>query len=289
MNNVLDVEVSYFKDYFDTTPKKVNLYAELRSWRAFNHEIDRLRNTTNEELRLHIKQNLPCITPSGIFTFRRNEGLKKHSRLICIDIDAKDNPNITEWKCFKVKLARLPWVTFAALSVSGRGVFVLVPIRYPKRHQEHFEAIRQFFAQRRCRIDSACRNVSRLRGCTYDPEPYINPEAEPFSQWCKLSTAEAQKSDPVKTNRNVEVLLSKIEETGTDITKRYKQWFRVGCALASEFGEQGRDYFHRISRQNPGQYNRRECDAQYTKCLTADRITIATFFHCCKICGITLK
>lgn len=146
MNNVLDVEVSYFKDYFDTTPKKVNLYAELISWRTFNREIDRLRNTSNEELRAQIKKNLPCITPSGMFTARNNEGLKKHSKLICIDIDAKDNPGTTDWERFKAKLARLPWVAFAALSVSGRGVFVLVPIRCPKRHQDHFEAIRQFFA-----------------------------------------------------------------------------------------------------------------------------------------------
>lgn len=173
--------------------------------------------------------------------------------------------------------------------MSGRGVFVLVPIRYLKRHQEHFEAIRQYVAQRGCCIDSACRNVSRLRGCTYDPQPYINPEAEPFTHWCKLSTAAQRESDPVKTVRNVEVLLSKIEESGTDITERYKQWFRIGCALASEFGEGGRDYFHRLSRQNREQYNYRECDAQYTKCLGTDKITIATFFHRCKVCGITLR
>lgn len=177
----------------------------------------------------------------------------------------------------------------AALSVSGHGLILLIPIRYSKRHQEHFEAIRQFFAQHKCSIDSACRNVSHLRDCTYDPEPYINPEAEPFTQWCKLSNAESRKSDPVKTSRNVEVLLSKIEESGTDITERYRQWFRVGCEWASKFGEEGRDYFHRLSRQNPGQYNYRECDTQYTKCLTSDRITIATFFHRCKVCGITLK
>ena len=108
MNNVLDVEVSHFKDYFDTTPKRVNLYAKLLSWRTFNPEIDRLRNATNEELRVHIKQNRPCITPRGTFAARNNEELKKHSRLNCTDIDAKDNPGTTDWKRFKAKLARLP-------------------------------------------------------------------------------------------------------------------------------------------------------------------------------------
>lgn len=60
---------------------------------------------------------------------------------------------------------------------------------------------------------------------------------------------EQRKSDPVKTNCNVETLIARIEETGTDINERYKHWFRVGCALASEFGEEGRDYFHRLSRK----------------------------------------
>ncbi|WP_300730441.1 BT4734/BF3469 family protein [uncultured Rikenella sp.] len=289
MKHVLDVEVSYFQDYYDKIPKRVNLYEQLCSWKQYNREIDRLRQETNPDLRAHIKSNLPCITPSGTFSARRNNGLKKHSRLICIDIDAKDNPQITDWERFKVRLSKLPWVAFAALSVSGQGVFLLVPIRYPKRHQEHFEAILRFFAGKGFRIDSSCRNMSRLRGCTYDPEPYVNLEAEPFAQWCKLPTVEQRKSDPVKTNRNVESLVAKIERTGTDITERYAQWFRLGCALASEFGEAGRDYFHRISRQNHRQYNRQECDTQYTKCLATDRITIATFFHLCKCCGITLK
>lgn len=166
MQHVLDVEVSYFQDYYDKIPKRVNLYEQLCSWKQYKREIDRLRQETNPDLCAHIKSTLPCITPSGTFSARRNNGLMKHSKLICIDIDAKDNPQITDWERFKVRLSLLPWVAFAALSVSGRGVFLLVPIRYPKRHEEHFEAIRQFFSGKGFRIDSSCRNVSRLRGCS---------------------------------------------------------------------------------------------------------------------------
>lgn len=46
--------------------------------------------------------------PERHLTARNNEKLKKHSKLICTDIDAKDNPGTTDWERFKAKLARLP-------------------------------------------------------------------------------------------------------------------------------------------------------------------------------------
>lgn len=38
------------------------------------------------------------------------EGLKKHSRLICIDIDAKDNPTITNWEAYKARVSKSKYV-----------------------------------------------------------------------------------------------------------------------------------------------------------------------------------
>ena len=69
----------------------------------------------------------------------------------------------------------------------------------------------------------------------------------------------------------------------------YRDWFRVGRALASEFGEGGREYFHRVSR-NSEKYRREECDRQYDACLRCGtRYTISTFFYLCKEHGLTLK
>ena len=60
--------------------------------------------------------------------------------------------------------------------------------------------------------------------------------------------------------------------------------------LSDALGENGRDYFHRISRFYPG-YTENECDSQYDKCLRAHGtgITIKTFFHAAKDAGISVS
>jgi hypothetical protein len=81
-------------------------------------------------------------------------------------------------------------------------------------------------------------------------------------------------------DNDIESYITAIEQSGTDITGNYATWRDLGFALAEEYGESGRDYFHRISKNYSG-YNTKECDAQFDKCLNAKGhgITIATFYH----------
>ena len=60
-----------------------------------------------------------------------------------------------------------------------------------------------------------------------------------------------------KVNR----VIGLIEESGVDITEGYDAWVKVGFALASEFKESGRDFFHRVSKVN-AKYNHAETDKQ---------------------------
>ena len=78
-------------------------------------------------------------------------------------------------------------------------------------------------------------------------------------------------------------------EKHIDITNDYGHWFKIGCALASEFGEEGRYWFHWISRVS-SKYYEADCDIQYSKCLKYEnnQTTIATFFYYCKRAGVTL-
>ena len=81
-------------------------------------------------------------------------------------------------------------------------------------------------------------------------------------------------------DNDIESYISAIEQSGTDITGGYATWRDLGFALAEEYGETGRDYFHRISKNYAG-YDSKECDEQFNKCLNAKGhgITIATFYH----------
>src|SRR5690554_179713 len=82
------------------------------------------------------------------------------------------------------------------------------------------------------------------------------------------------------TDNDIENYITAIEHSGTDLTGDYKNWRDIGFAFADEFGESGRDYFHRISRFYSG-YDSKECDEQYTNCLNAKGhgVTMKSFYY----------
>jgi hypothetical protein len=88
---------------------------------------------------------------------------------------------------------------------------------------------------------------------------------------------------------DVEVIIQRLESAHTDITSNYAHWRDIGFAFADEFGESGRDYFHRVSRFYPG-YSQPSCDKQFDNCLKAkgNGVTIKTFFHLAQQAGISL-
>ncbi len=85
----------------------------------------------------------------------------------------------------------------------------------------------------------------------------------------------------------VEALVAAIEAAQQDIAPSYNDWFSVGVALASALGEEGRTYFHRISRFYAG-YNYYECDKKYNDCLrdSSPAYSLGTLFHLAKQAGI---
>ena len=126
MKSVLDVEVSSFSSYHSKEPVNVNLLEWLQS---NNHktDIEKLRTVADKSQRDEIKATLPAITVSGVFhPTRKEENLKKHSRLICIDIDQKGNEAIENFGELKEQLFKMKNVAYASLSASGRGYFIII-------------------------------------------------------------------------------------------------------------------------------------------------------------------
>lgn len=91
------------------------------------------------------------------------------------------------------------------------------------------------------------------------------------------------------TTSRVESLIDSLRASHTDITSNYSDWLKVGFALAGEFGESGRSYFHDISSLYSG-YNQQESDNKYNECLKSDngRTDISTLFYLAKAHGVTL-
>ena len=85
----------------------------------------------------------------------------------------------------------------------------------------------------------------------------------------------------------VDVVSGGIENLCIDLTTNYKDWLKPGFAFSDEFGEAGRDYFHRVSRFYWG-YDPAVCNRQLDRCLCSKEsgILIKSFFAVAKDAGV---
>ena len=130
-----------------------------------------------------LKVRLPAGIISGVAADGiGQDNIVERNGVISIDIDAKDNPDIHDWEALKRDLASLPFVAYAGISVSGLGVFALIPILDPTKHKEHFDSLDRRFADYGLKLDRAPQNISSKRFVSYDPAPVWNTEAEVYEQ-----------------------------------------------------------------------------------------------------------
>ncbi len=123
-----------------------------------------------------------------------------------------------------------------------------------------------------------------------DKGPAKAPDRKPEQPQCPQRLSAANPSYTLALEDQIERLTARIEATGTDITAGYDRWRDLGFALTDALGENGRSYFHRLSRFYPG-YDEKEADNQYDKCMRAHGhgITIRTLFHLAKENGISVS
>ena len=115
-----------------------------------------------------------------VLTHRPHPGVVRRTE--ALDDMLKDNPDIHDWEALKRDLASLPFVAYAGISVSGLGVFALIPILDPTKHKEHFDSLDRRFADYGLKLDRAPQNISSKRFVSYDPAPVWNTEAEVYEQ-----------------------------------------------------------------------------------------------------------
>lgn len=119
---------------------------------------------------------------------------------------------------------------------------------------------------------------------TFNPSEWLNKADN------NPATKPEIKAEATDIQADIETVTRRIEEAGKDITAGYAPWRDLGFALADALGEDGRSYYHRLSRFNKD-YNQADCDKQYTASLNAHGhgITIKTFFQLAKEHGISVS
>jgi len=263
----LDIEVSCVKNYYSKAAVNVNLLIWLRT-EKYRHTVERLRGIKDKPQRDKLKASLPAITPSGLFSFVKQEGLKKHTGFIQFDIDLKDNLHLGNYDTLHRQLRNITNIAYCGLSLSGQGYWGLVRIGYPDRHEQHWEYLNCAMKRLNIHIDPAPKNVCSLRGASYDPNAYYNHHANKMFTYIAPPGQRRymQHIADIANASRVNRLLDVIDKKKTDVTDTYRAWFCIGCNFAATFGEHGREYFHRASCHYPG-YNTRHCDYQYNQCM----------------------
>lgn len=229
------------------------------------------------------KSDLPAVTMSGEFSERRIKGLIKHSGYICIDIDDVDPDDV------RAELCTDRFVAAAWKSVSGKGLAVLFRID-PRKHREAFDGLGEYlFNTYGLVIDPACKDVSRARFISMDPDLYVNAAAAKFALYPKPKPKALKKlPKTIFVRSDFNDVINQLEARSLDVVDDYQYWLAIAFAFADKFGEGGREFFHRISRIGT-KYDEHKCDRQYTACLRNTKgsgATIGTFYWLCKQAGI---
>lgn len=231
------------------------------------------------------KIQAPGVTPSGTFEYRNVKGIVNHSGVIAIDIDAKDNPDISI-----DQVAADPFMMFFHESISGNGGYVGYVKIDPERHLDAYLGLEKYFANEyHIILDESCKDVSRYRFVSFDENAYYNPNSKIFKKYLPKKKVAPQRTY-VHTDDDLGFIFEQIKDRGINICEDYADWVKVGMGLANSLGESGRDKFHFISSFST-KYSEKECNKSYDGFLKRGRNdnSIASFFYLCQQQGIKIK
>ena len=237
------------------------------------------------------KTKLRGVTPSGVFSYRSSNNLVQHSGFIGIDIDAKDQirTNLNE---LRNELIKDPYTYALHDSVSGKGGVVVYIKIVSDKHFDSFLAIEKYFLDNyKVIIDPSCKDVSRFRFVSFDPDCYINKKSRTWKTYLKKTQIQP-KASYIFSNNDLDHVFQQISDKGIDLTNDYHDWYRVGASLQHHFGGQkGLDLFHLVSQNSP-KYDSKAVDTLYSilEKRSSDKVaTIGTFLWLCKNAGIDIK
>jgi len=224
------------------------------------------------------KRSLPGFTPSGLFEGgRKLQHLKEYSGVIVLDLDDLSPDAMVSIRSLVEEIS----FTYACfISPGNQGLKILVRVfSRPVLHTQAFNEVKELYERElNVLIDPCGKDVTRLCFVSWDEDLYFNPSSAIFNPYVNL------------LEEDIDKVVRKIEEKKLDITVDYDTWLRIGFALTDALGEEGRTYFHRLSRFYPG-YNEPDCNLQFDRCLHAGNtgVTSALFFHFAHDQGIDIS
>lgn len=154
--------------------------------------IEEIRESDDKKARDELKQSLPVCTPAGVFYPSRNDSsLKQFSGFMQLDLDSGHNQGVDPEEA-KMQLIELPFIAYAALSVSGKGVWALASVPAPDDWMKRYFAIEDYIYRVTGYVLDPCTDrISQPRFYSFDPDPEINKKPKMFAEKMDKSSVRA--------------------------------------------------------------------------------------------------
>jgi predicted P-loop ATPase len=229
----------------------------------------------------------------GTFADRNQNSLIKHSGFVCLDIDHLDG----QAHEIKARLIKDKYTYACHLSMGGDGLCVWVAAKIKADGSDHryiYDRIAAYYAEMYdIETDVAASALGKCRAYSWDSDLYHNPQSDVYKAPAEVKAAPKEYKTAF-TESDFDQLLQQVRSRGINLCGNYHDWVNIGLALASEFGEAGRDAFHVFS-QPYEKYDYAKVDRKFTDLVkargTGRTIGIGSIFYLCKQqgCEITSK
>lgn len=283
-------QISIYKNWARVNnPENIDLFDHLMDIKdgEFEDVVTKarvLKAQGKEEEYKAFKDKMQTVSFSGLFEKRADAAIIEHSKIVAMDLDIYDHPDLNG---IKEKFKTDPHVYSVFLSTSGLGLRVLYKID-PKRHRDAFLGISKYIKEHYGIIVDPNSSVSKPYIVSFDPDLYVN-EAAPVWLVYNKETILKKEVSFVHTKSDFQEVFKRIEGTNVWICQEYNDWVKLGFALSDEFGATGLDYFRVLSKPDP-KYDDNFTKKQFEYCLKHKGygIGISTFYYLAKAVGINI-
>ena len=207
-----DIQISVFKELLKSqdVPYIVPLEKIFERIRVGKSKdiIELVRNANTKDEADKIKQKLPCIIFGGEFKERNKDGLINHSGLMVVDFDKYPSDDVMFDHLHQLKKNNHFVSLF--ISPSGKGIkgVVSIPICDKITHEKYFKEFNkkfeyEYFDKSNCNVDRVCFE-------SYDPDIYINYDAEIFEPEIIDEGFEVKDRVPLIPINDEDVIIEKI-------------------------------------------------------------------------------
>ena len=268
-------KVSYFDEVRNTTKPQETTLGELVDviqspdledveQAKWVNTIEELRELVEEDpaKQIHkskidqLKMCLPVVTLSGTFLTRNDDQCASHSGLIQVDVDGKDNPDLSYGEMFSI-VTGCPHVAVAFKSPGGDGVkgVGLCPAN-PATHKGSHEAFKEYFSARGIEIDDKTKNLSRACFLSHDPDLVVNDKATCITPK-EVAKKKERSSQPVSKTPVKESLIHSTLETLADERRGqfddYEDWMKCSSYVRGAYGDDAKYAADTMERYFPSE------------------------------------